>query len=215
MTTANSNAVPGLLVVEGHNDQHLVLHLCKLAQPQLEAKFTYHDAKGLPCLLRSVRGRVNEQNHAAVGFLMDSDDDSLARWREVTSRITEANSEIPIPAAPDPKGTIITENPDIGSPRIGIWLMPDNSSAGELENFVARMIPQKDPVWPLSQGYIDGIPAPDRRFGDKKITKSQVHAWLAARKYPGLMGLAIREGDLAIDGELTRTFLTWLTRLFD
>ena len=47
-----------------------------------------------------------------------------------------------------------------------------------------------------------------------KTDKSQVHAWLAARKHPGLMGLAVREGDLATDGELCQRFLAWLDRLF-
>lgn len=146
--------------------------------------------------------------------MVDADGDPLQRWREVTSRIADANSEILIPDAPDPGGVIIAENPDIGSPRIGIWLMPDNTSAGELENFVVRMISGTDPVWPLSQRYIGDIQPSDRKFQNEKITKSQVHAWLATRKYPGLMGIAVREGDLAIDGELCQKFVAWLARLF-
>ena len=92
--------------------------------------------------------------------------------------------------------------------------MPDNSSAGELENFVAQMMPDGDQVWPLSQAYINDIPVQHRKFGDAKIDKSQVHAWLAARKHPGLMGKAVSEGDLATDGKLCKKFLAWLNRLF-
>ena len=55
---------------------------------------------------------------------------------------------------PDRTGTIIDN-----SPRVGVWMMPDNASCGELENLIEKMIPCTDAVWPLSKAYIDGIPA--------------------------------------------------------
>ena len=216
MTPANSTANPaaGLLAVEGQTDLHFVFHLCRMAHPGLETRFSSQDYQGRPGVLNAVRGLVNRPDITAVGFLLDADDDPMQRWRDVTARITEANPEIQVPPAPVQNGTIIPENPDIDSPRIGIWIMPDNSSAGEIENFVTPMIPAADQVWPLSQAYIDDIPAPHRKFDDSKITKSQVHAWLAARKYPGLLGRSVREGNLEINGPLCQTFLTWLNRLF-
>ena len=96
---------------------------------------------------------------------------------------------------------------------IGIWLMPD-TSAGELEDFVAQMIPGEDAVWPLSQSYIAGIPAADRKFAAHKTLRAQIHAWLAAREDPRQMGLAIRTGDLDVNGPLCRKFVVWLTNLF-
>ena len=130
------------------------------------------------------------------------------------ARIAAANDEIQLPLNPDPNGTIIPEDPAIGSPRIGVWVMPDNVSTGELEDFVRHMIPTGDPVWPRAEDYIDEIPADARRFDDDTITKNQIHAWLAARKFPGLIGVAIREGDLAVNNPLSQTFLRWLSRLF-
>ena len=59
-----------------------------------------------------------------------------------------------------------------GQPSIGVWLMPDNQSTGELEDFVAQMIPPGDPVWPRSEYYIEGIPEPDRKFTDGQDTES-------------------------------------------
>ncbi len=92
--------------------------------------------------------------------------------------------------------------------------MPDNTSAGELEDFVAQMIPTEDPVWPLSKRYIEGIPKADRKFKEHKTRRAQIHAWLAAREDPRQIGLAIRTGDLNIDGSLCQKFTTWLTNLF-
>ncbi len=92
--------------------------------------------------------------------------------------------------------------------------MPDNVSPGELEDFVAQMIPGTDPVWPLSQDYIEGIPPKDRRFAEGKTLRAKVHAWLATREDPRQMGSAIGAGDLQVDGDLCKRFICWLKRLF-
>ena len=101
------------------------------------------------------------------------------------------------------------------NPRIGVWIMPDNISDGELENFVAQMVPTGDPVWPRSEGYIASIPESEREFIEKKTTRAIVHAWLATREDPRQMGTAIRAGDLDIDSALCQRFLAWLQRLFE
>ncbi len=93
--------------------------------------------------------------------------------------------------------------------------MPDNTSTGELEDFVAQMIPEDDAVWPLARQYIQGIPKERRRFTAKKMRKAEVYAWLATRKEPGPMGAAIGKRDLSTDGQLCRKFSQWLGRLFE
>ena len=214
MTTLGASSGTGLLVVEGQNDQHLVLHLCRTVRPELEQSFEFHNAQGLSSVINSVRGFVNQPGLTAVGFVVDGDEDPQEHWRRVIDRIAVAYPDMQLPVAPEPSGTIVPEDSDMGSPRIGIWVMPDNQSAGELEDFVVQMIPDGDLVWPRSVAYIVDIPPPARRFEDNKITKSQVHAWLAARRFPGLMGIAVRDGDLTVNGPLCQRFLAWLARLF-
>ena len=92
--------------------------------------------------------------------------------------------------------------------------MPNNSSCGELEDFIAEMIPDNDAVWPLSQRYIDEIPETERKFKPKKTRRAQIHAWLAAREDPRHMGVAISAKDLEVDGVLCQQFIAWLTELF-
>ena len=76
------------------------------------------------------------------------------------------------------------------------------------------MIPDCDPVWPLARAYIDGIPCAERKFIPKKQQRAEVHAWLAAREDPRLMGAAIGARDLDVDGPLCQSFVAWLERLF-
>ena len=146
-----------------------------------------------------------------LGILLDANEDSNARWRAVADRLRQERIEVP--RSPASSGTLIDETSR--SPRIGIWLMPDNASSGELEDFVSQMISDDDPVWPRAQCYIDGILEQDRKFTGKKIQRARLHAWLATREDPRLMGAAIGAGDLEVDGELSTTFADWLRRLFN
>ena len=133
-----------------------------------------------------------------------------SRWQAVADKLRSAGIQQP-PATPARNGTIIDV---VGKPRVGVWLMPDNASCGELENFFADMIPPGDPVWPLSKAYIGGIPEKHRKFAQGKILRAKVHAWLAARKKPRPMGLAIKARDLDVNVANSREFLAWLRRLF-
>ena len=92
--------------------------------------------------------------------------------------------------------------------------MPDNINSGELEHFVADMIPAGDPVWPRSQRYIDDIPRCERKFQEKKIVRAKVHSWISTREEPGFMGQAIYKKDLSVDGILSNSFVSWLQELF-
>ena len=92
--------------------------------------------------------------------------------------------------------------------------MPDNQSAGELEDFIERLMPAGDPVWPRTGRYIDDIPPEDRQFATGKILRAKIHAWLATRAEPRKMGAAIRVGGLNATGPLATQFVEWLRRLF-
>ena len=203
----NSTQSSKVLLVEGTSDHHAVKHICR--QQGQTPNFKIKNKESVNTLLKSISAETKTPGLEAFGILVDADDDLGSRWQEITTAFQSIR--INVPANPDPSGTIIE-----GNPRIGIWVMPDNKSVGELEGFINTMIPSSDQVWPLSEGYIDSIPNEERKFADtdKKILKAKVHAWLAARKFPGLIGVAVREGDLSIDGQACKDFVNWLQRLF-
>ena len=198
-----------VLLVEGQDDEHVVRHLCLRSQPI--PPFHIENKLNVDNLLDSIKQEVRVPGRNAVGILVDANDDLNARWSAVANRLREGNIEVP--RIPESNGTLI--NGTTRTPRIGIWLMPDNASSGELENFVSEMIPNDDPVWPRSQSYIDGIPESDRKFIEKKVPRAKVHAWLATREEPRKMGVAIRAQDLRVDGPLSTRFANWLRQLFE
>ena len=205
MARPNSQSSDHVLLVEGQDDKHVVRHLCH--RHESTPSFSISDKDNITQLLESIGPEINVSGRQAVGILVDANDDVTGRWNAIQNRLRRADIEPPL--SPSPDGTIIQARP-----RIGIWLMPDNTSAGELEDFVTKMIPTEDPVWPLSLSYIEGIPEADRKFSEKKKLRAQLYAWLAAREDPRRMGLAIRARDLKVDGDLSKKFVAWLNELF-
>ena len=198
---------PRVLLVEGQNDKHVVLQLCN-RHPAIQ-DFLIRDRDNVEQLLESVGGELNSPGLLALGILVDADTNPAARWDAVKYRLLgEGIRDLD---QPNTNGVVVTTE---GKPRVGIWLMPDNESSGELENFIEQMIPDEDPVWPLAQNYITQIPSEDRKFTESKELRAKIHAWLATREDPRQMGLAIRTRDLEVDGALCQNFLAWLTNLF-
>ena len=197
-----------LLIVEGADDKFVAIQIAiRLGSiPQFDV-FERGPVEGL---LRSIPFDVRTPGYDTIGFLLDADDYPSSRWDAVSNQLRSAG--ISTPRTPDPNGTIISPTGDV--PRIGVWLMHNNQSPGELEDFVATMLPGGDPVWPLARDYIDGIPEGDRKFASGKTLRAKIHAWLAARDRPRQMGAAIEALDLDIDGDLCTRFTDWLGRLF-
>ena len=193
-------------MVEGRNDMHVVHHLW-FRHYNSDPNFHVSVKDGIDSLLPSIRGEILNEERTTVGILLDADDYPINRWEAVADRLKEAG--IAPPPNPSLSGTIIE-----GDPRVGVWLMPDNHHPGELEDFIAGMVSPGDPVWPLSEEYIDNIPENHRKFAAGKITRAKVHAWLATRADPRPMGLAIRVGDLDVKAQIATGFIAWLRKLF-
>ena len=204
MDPANSSRV---LLVEGSSDMHVVIHL--LQRHGLEPNFEIADKQGFPALRKSIYGEVNVSGRQALGILADANDDVTGRWQAISGRLAKAGCAVP--KTPARAGSVFPGPRDM---RVGVWLMPDNQGSGELEDFVHDLIPATDPVLPRARRYIDGIPAGERKFEKRKLTRAYVHAWLATRKEPRPMGTAIRTGDLLHDAGAASSFVNWLLRLF-
>ena len=191
-----------VLFVEGPDDEHVVRNLRTRAG--LESSFSIGQKQNDAALIESISREVVVPDRIAIGFIIDADDNPDSRWQAVFDRLRRRLDSVP--HARDPAGTVIE-----GRPRVGVWLMPDNTSTGELEDFVAKMVPEGDPVWPLAKNYIEAVPKPYLRT---KPSKAEIHAWLATRERPFRMGEAIGAQALNTDGPLCQSFTMWLNRLF-
>ena len=196
---------PKLLLVEGPDDKHVVGHLHRRLVPDLAFRCT--DTGGSDPLLKAISPAMRPEERVALGIVMDANDDLASRWQTIDHRLREEN--VQLPAKPERGGTVIS-----GAPHVGVWLMPNNSTPGELENFVAELVPKHDPVWPLAEQYVDGIPGEHRQFSPRKELRAKLHAWLATRQEPRMMGAAIGTEELDAGTPLARQFAGWLRALF-
>ncbi len=194
-----------LLVVEGFDDKHVIKHLLVKSNSNLD--FEMKDVGGYSQLLKSINPEVKAPGRERLGFLLDADEDLNGHWMKVKEELIRAGVAPPDRLSRD--GCIFGDGLIVG-----VWVMPNNVSSGELENFVIEMLPVDDSVWPLAVKYIDSVPENERKFRIEKSDKAKLHAWLSTRKKPGRMGAAIRADDLIVTNQLSKSFLRWLESLY-
>ena len=201
---ATPEPVSKVLLVEGVNDKHVVRNLSQRLAPALT--FDCVEKGGIDNLLKAIPLEIKAPGRQAVGIVADANEKIHARFQAIADKLSAAG--VTPPNALDDEGTVID-----GEPRVGVWLMPDNSSPGELEDFIIKLLPKDDPVWPRADQYIDGIPLDEREFKERKVMRAKLYAWLATRKAPQQMGAAIGRGSLVV-GLPAERFANWLSRLF-
>ena len=199
---------PKILLVEGVDDEYVVRRLCE--RHNYAEEFGILDKKGFPNLVPAISPESKVPGRVALGILLDANDNPSGRWDAVTYQLRAAGYTPPARMASN--GTIISATD--ARPRVGIWLMPDNGTKGQLEDFIQKLIPARDPVLPLAAAYIDKIPGNARKFTKRKTQRAKIHAWLAARKEPRKMGQAILAGDLDANAQPAKHFMDWLRQLF-
>ena len=213
MVDSGSDAFP-TLYVEGAPDFFFVEEL--RSKYGIASSWQTKAKNGFPSVMRVARDAVVRRGTSAVGILVDTDSCLSARWDEIDVHFKRPEiidkRAISLPDRPCSNGTIIEQ--DDGFPRIGIWLMPNNASPGELENFVVDMVPRDNPIWPRAENYIDGIQKDLDLFEPDKTDRAKLYAWLATCKKPPYIGSAISNGELEWQVDNCQTFVDWLERLF-
>ncbi|MCF6283693.1 MAG: hypothetical protein L3K26_00660 [Candidatus Hydrogenedentes bacterium] len=146
-----------------------------------------------------------------TGVVLDADSPDLrGKWQSLRDRMNRAG--IAIPTAPEVGGTIIERSEK--HPRLGIWLMPDNSADGMLEDFCASL------AAPEALDYARTCVGAAKElrhttFKDVHLSKACVHTYLAWQDEPGRpLGQAITAHSLDPKHELATSFAEWLKELF-
>lgn len=201
------------LFVEGLDDAHSVRHLL------MRHGYDWDDARIVRPFVRELGSdreilaalplALKASHYQRLGILMDTDASLASRWAQLRGRAQEAG--LAFPAKPESDGTIV---PGLwpGS-RIGFWLMPNNASPGNLENFLSGLVPATDPTWLYAGEAV--AEARDRGARWKDRGKSTLHTWLAWQEEPGLpFGTALRAGFFRHDTEDAGRFVSWFHRLF-
>lgn len=203
-------SIRNILLVESPNDQHvcyaLFVHYNVPMTFEVRAK---GNVSNVLKTLTSELKKLDDDRLERIGILVDADTDLRKRWAELMHILQRAGYEN-VPHHPDAEGTIIAF---ANRPIVGIWLMPDNTNPGELEDFIATLVPHDDGLWFHADQTLRTLI--ERRFRDEDTIKAHVHTWLAWQSEPGRpMGYAIGRGTLRADAPLAARLIVWINRLF-
>ncbi|NJL03446.1 MAG: hypothetical protein HC911_00735 [Chloroflexaceae bacterium] len=198
------------LIVEGRDDEAVCRALFQsrgFSKQIVYERLDGYDSHKLRVTFSAVRKSVA----IAVGIILDADEDINGRWQSLGTLLT-AEGYVNLPKHPDPDGTIL-KHPDPDMPTVGVWLMPNNQTAGKLEDFLAQLVPSGDLLWSYADTTIHGLP--EQRFRATDRSKAHIHTWLAWQAAPGKpFGQAMMSGYLAVGQPAANQFLVWSHQLF-
>ena len=229
MARRETEPIPeNVLLVEGKDDYNVIknivrpMDLTEILKVAGEGKG--EEEGGYSLVRQEAKLRLMRGDHKRLGIIVDADADVIERWKSLRQLLIEQEySETPL--MPQPGGTIVShdlyKSLDAAQPpyktMVGIWLMPDNTLPGALENFVRFLVPaEKEAMWKhaeASVAYLTNKPEP---LTDNWRAKACIHTYLAWQKEPGSpMGLAITKKYLTAEAEVVAPFLDWIRRLFE
>lgn len=215
MSSLNPKHFKKFLIVEGNDDVHVIANIWKNYVGDQAPIFYIDDSKGFDNVYGKLEAYCLRKmpNIEAIGVVIDADADIYARWESIKYQLEKLNYAVP--QNPVLGGAILEENGR--SPRIGIWLMPDNNTSGMLEDFVRYLIPENDPLLTETDSVLAKIEdLVYHKYSSIHKAKARIHTWLAWQEDPGTpMGLAITKSYLTTQTELCQQFVTWLNRLFN
>lgn len=201
-----------ILLVEGTDDKHVLMHLCgQRGVPMLDEITPLGSVERL---LENFPVRLKESDVEALGVVIDADTDIASRWQSLRDRLRKAGYQ-DVPDDSNSAGTILSPPPHSLLPRVGIWIMPDNQTMGILEDFLHFLVPSGSQLFSHVESSVATIPEGERRFGSYAQSKAIIHTWLAWQAEPGRpLGTAITAKFLDANVAQVDVLVAWLKNLF-
>ena len=161
------------LLVEGVNDQHVFYHLFE--HHQIPENFRVEAKEGVEALLNDLDMELERSGLTHLGIVIDADTNLQFRWDALRDKLLKYGYKM-IPSRPRVDGTIITEE---GLPVVGVWVMPENTLPGMLEDFLHFLVPTGDSLWALAEEVTQKVESQNCRFRPTYRSKAKMYAWLA------------------------------------
>lgn len=197
-----------ILLVEGKDDCHVILALARYYQ--LPENFGIYECENDEKVLKRLNALIPKSDPGkpqVIGVVLDATE---GRWAQLSGKI--AHHGYTFPPTPDPNGTILEG--DDTKPRIGVWIMPDNSNAGMLEDFLLSGVPAVG-VAVAKEAIELAQTKKVVTFKDVHHSKAVIHTYLAWQDEPGRpLGLSVTSKTLSAETPEAKRFVAWLRELF-
>ena len=147
----------------------------------------------------------------ALGVVLDADDAPQGRYQRIQQLCNPLFPSLP---ADLPREGMVADNTD--GKRLGLWIMPDNKSDGDLETFLKFLVPSnQDPLWSMACSSVAQARAAGAACRERQISKSNLYTWLAWQDPPGQSpGPALTKKILDPNSTSAELFVSWFRRLY-
>jgi hypothetical protein len=146
-----------------------------------------------------------------VGVMLDADTNPTGRY----IRLRDLCSSL-FPTMPNsiPGEGLIVENEN--GQRLGVWIMPDNSSQGNLETFLKYLVPaDSKPIWDHGIESLARAKELGASCRDCHDDKASLFTWLAWQDPPGQKaGAALTQRVLDPRATSAEPFVSWFRGLY-
>ncbi|MEI7866495.1 MAG: DUF3226 domain-containing protein [Candidatus Methylumidiphilus sp.] len=133
-------------------------------------------------------------------------------WRKITGILRESGYCIPENPPTSTNGFIFTHTD--GLPDFGLWIMPNNTKDGMLEDFIkASIVCTEKPLLAHALTTVNSLP--NRKFKDIHLSKAEIATWMAWQTIPG-QSIAGAVGGKLLDFQTgqAKQFLDWLKKVY-
>ncbi|TFE69347.1 hypothetical protein A7Q09_05500 [Methylacidiphilum sp. Yel] len=194
---------PNLLLVEGEDDKRFFSALVRQLELQRIQIIPLNGRNNLGGTLQLIRGESSVRfDLETLGIIVDADKNASARFQSVRDTLIRVGWE-----APQQPG-VWTEG---GRPRTGVFVLPDCSEQGELEDLCIRAVAEHEKAaLECVDQYLDCLRKKNVQLSSK-LGKVKLQVFLASRQKPGLrLGEAAEASEIRLDSEAfekVRSFL--------
>lgn len=202
------------LLVEGNDDKHVVIALWNNAK--LPETFDVIDCHSITKLLENLKIRLTvPQINERIGVVVDADEDISVRWDAIRDRLS-ASGKYDCKDLSLPENGLVLNPTSEDAPVVGVWIMPNNKLPGMLEDFVATLSENDDPLMAKADDVLNELETLKiQKYKHVHRSKAKIHSFLAWQDEPGKpMGTSITAHVLNPDNPSGVKFLEWLKRLF-
>jgi 5S rRNA maturation endonuclease (ribonuclease M5) len=177
-----------ILIVEGKNDELFFKALCEKIGINNIQIISLSGKDNLESKLKAIKNTSGFPTVKSIGIIMDADDNPTSTFQ----KIQNALRQIGLPAPQNP-----FQFNNKGKIKVGIAIIPDENTAGELEDLCIKVI-ENDPAFCCVEKYIECLN--QKGLGPKKLSKSKIYAYLSSKETPEIrLGEAAQRGYLDLD----------------
>jgi hypothetical protein len=211
-----------ILLVEGESDRSFLEEICKtlgldanvkVALPRDSGRF-HNGKEGVFNILPIWLNQLDDGQITRLAVVVDADsEDNDGGYQRVIDRVTKIVEPYGFTLASNPVGGVLFQNDD-GLADFGLWVMPNNSDEGMLEDWMKSCVhPDEHELFAHAETVVATLP--QTKFKPIHISKAEVATWMAWQKQPG-HGIyrAVEDQLIDMNSALFKELCVWLTHVY-